>query len=140
MDSDIIKKKMGHWFKLSKFFVLEIILFVSDVGTDVYSAIDYGLDKEVYWAVATTVCIFLPSIPGFFSFFGDKVKMYRRDAEGQIICFFKLLFWICSFPIYLVGSTFYSNFQESILLNTVERSKADVIVKTNLIILIFSGC
>ena len=127
MDSEIIKKTMSHWFKLSKFFVLEIILFVSDVGTDFYSAIDYGLDKDVYSAVATTVCTLLPSIPRFFSFFGDKVKMYRRDAEGQLICFFKLLFWICSFPIFLVGSAFYSNFQESILLNTAERNRADVI-------------
>ena len=127
MDSDIIKKKMSHWFKVLKFFVLEINLFVSDVVTDVYSGIGYGLDKDVYWALATTVCIFLPSIPRFFSFFSEKVKMYRRDAEGQIICYFKLLFWICSFPIYLVGSTLYSNFQESILLNTAERSRADVI-------------
>ena len=127
MDSEKSQKTMSHWFNLLKFFVFEIILFVSDVGTDVYSAIGYGLDKDVYWALATTVCIFLPSIPRFFSFFSEKVKMYRRDAEGQIICYFKLLFWICSFPIYLVGSTFYSNFQESILLNTAERNRADVI-------------
>ena len=127
MDSENRHKTMSHWFKLSKFFVFEIILFVSDVGSDVINAIEYGLDKDVNWAVATTACILLPSIPGYFSFFGDKVKMYRRDAEGQIICFFKLLFWICSFPIYLVGSTFYSNFKESILLNTAERNRADVI-------------
>ena len=129
MDSEIIQNTISHWFKLLRFFVLEIILFVSDVGTDVYSAIEYRLDEDVYWAVATTVCILLPSIPRFFSFFGDKVNLYRRDAEERIIIFpfsfyFKLLFWICSFPIFLVISTLNSNFQESILLNTAERSRA----------------
>ena len=114
MDSEIRQNTLCHWWKLLKFFAFEIILFVTDVGTDVYSVIGYGLDNDPYWAVATTVCILLPSIPRFFSFFGEKVKMYRRDPEDAIICFFKLLFWILSFPLFLVGSTVLSNFQESI--------------------------
>ena len=114
MDSETRQKTMSHWFKLLKFFVFEIILFVTDVGTDVKCVIGYALDNDEYWAVATTICVLLPSIPKFFSFFGDKVKLYRRDFESQIICFFKLLFWMFTFPFFLLGSTIKSNFQESI--------------------------
>ena len=109
-----IKKTVSFCFNLSKFFFFEIFLFVFDVGTDVYSVVGYGLDNDVFWAVATAACVLLPSIPKFFNFFGEKVKLYRREDEKQIICFLKLLFWVLSFPIFLVGSTFYSNFQESI--------------------------
>ena len=54
---------MSHWFKLLKFFVFEIILYVTDVGTNVYSVIGFALDNDENWAVATTICVLLPSIP-----------------------------------------------------------------------------
>ena len=63
MDSETRQKTMSHWFKLLKFFVFEIILYVTDVGTDVYSVIGFALDNDEYWAVATTICVLLPSIP-----------------------------------------------------------------------------
>jgi len=47
----------------------------------------------------------------FSLFFEKKAKKYRRDAGSQIFCFFKLLFWILSFPFFLVRSTICSNFQ-----------------------------
>ena len=100
--------------KLLKFFVFEIFLFVADVGTDIHSAIKFGLAGNPHYAGFTIVCVLLPSIPKFFKFFGDKVKMYRSDAASQKFCIFKLSFWIFSFPIFLVGSSFYSIFQESI--------------------------
>ena len=77
--------------KLLKFLAFEIILFVADVGTDIYSAIKFGLDGDPNWAGFTIVCVLLPSIPKFFKFFGDKVKMYRRDAASQMFCFFNRL-------------------------------------------------
>ena len=109
-------KNMIYWFKFFKFFLFEIILFVTDVGTDLFSAVDYGLKNDWYWAIATGVCILLPSIPKFFYFFEKKAKKYRRDAGSQIFCFFKLLFWILSFPFFLVRSTICSNFQASIFI------------------------
>ena len=63
MDLETRQKTMSQWFKLLKFFVFEIILFVTDVGTDVYSVIGFALDNDEYWAVATTICVLLPSIP-----------------------------------------------------------------------------
>ena len=98
-------KTMIYWFKFFKFFLFEIILFVTDVGTDLFSAVDYGLKNDWYWAIATGVCILLPSIPKFLSFFEKKAKKYRRDAGSQIFCFFKLLFWILSFPFFLSNNT-----------------------------------
>ena len=63
MDSETRQKTMSHWFKLLKFFVFEIILYVTDVGTNVYSVIGFALDNDENWAVATTICVLLPSIP-----------------------------------------------------------------------------
>ena len=99
-------------FSLLKFLVLEICLFVADVGTDIYSIVSFAREGRDDWAVATAICILLPAIPEFFQFFEKKVRKYRQRFVCYV-CYIKLVLWILFFPVLTVLFTIKNNIEES---------------------------
>ena len=112
------KDLVTYIYRLLKFLVLEICLFVADVGTDIYSIVSFAREGRDDWAVATAICILLPAIPEFFQFFEKKVRKYRQQPENQFVCYIKLVLWILIFPVLTVLFTIKNNIEES---NTIRK-------------------
>ena len=106
------KDLVTYIYRLLKFLVLEICLFVADVGTDIYSIVSFAREGRDDWAVATAICILLPAIPEFFQFFEKKVRKYRQRFVCYV-CYIKLVLWILFFPVLIVLFTIKNNFEES---------------------------
>lgn len=101
------KRQIIHVIKLLKFIVLEIGLFVFDLGSDLYSSIKFGTEGHEDWAVATALCMLLPAVPEVFQFFKAKVVKYRGEEcrDSQLTCLALLVFWMWSSPVLLVWFT-----------------------------------
>ena len=112
------KDLVTYIFSLLKFLVLEICLFVADVGTDIYSIVSFAREGRDEWAIATAICILLPAIPEFFQFFEKKVRKYRQQPDQfvqlyNLYSYIQLVLWILFFPVLIVLFTIKNNFEES---------------------------
>ena len=126
-------KNMIYWFKFFKFFLFEIILFVTDVGTDLFSAVDYGLKNDWYWAIATGVCILLPSIPNFSLFLRKKLRSTGEMLGAKYFAFSSFCFGSCHFLSSLCAQPSAAIFRQVFLFNTTEQSNSYLIIQ-------ISGC